>query len=140
MTPTKPRLAILLCVFTHKTALRARRPVLIGSLTCAIVLGAAAASPAGAATPEQWESVPDVSVLGFLTVLVLIPLGLAAVIALLTLLPSLARDKGYEPGQEWRGEPEWFGGPTAGVQAAHETTPEQIESRSEGTGGTSAHW
>lgn len=140
MTPTKPGLAILRCVFTHETALRVRRPLLTASLATSLVLGGALVVPAGAATPEQWEAVPDVSPLGFLVVLVLIPLGLAAVIALLAVLPSLARDKGYQPGQEWRGEPEWFGGPTQGVRAADESTPEQIESRSQDTGSTSARW
>jgi hypothetical protein len=78
--------------------------------------------------------------LEFLLVLVIFPLALAAIIALLTVLPSMAFDKGYQPGQSWRGEPEWFGGPTKGVKSADEVTPEQIEARSKGTGGTSASW
>ena len=76
--------------------------------------------PAAADTPAAWEQAPDVSVLGFLLVLLIIPIGAAAVIALLAVLPSMARDKGYEPGQSWRGQPEWFGGPTKGVGAADE--------------------
>lgn len=97
-------------------------------------------SPAAAETPQAWEQAPDVSPLGFLLVLVIFPLGLAAVIALLTLLPSLASDGGYEPGQSWHGESEWFGGPTKGVETAAGVTPEQIESRSKDAGGTSARW
>ena len=76
-----------------------------------------------------------------LTGLVIIPLGAAAVISLLVVLPSMARgDRGYQAGQPWRGESEWFGGPTKGVRTADEVTPEQVEARSQGTGGTSASW
>ena len=95
---------------------------------------------AGAQTPEAWEQAPDVSLLGFLLVLIIIPLGLASVIALLTVLPSMASDHGYEPGQSWRSDAEWFGGPTKGVESAAGVTPEQIESRSKDVGGTSASW
>ncbi len=109
-------------------------------MAASLVLGAALFSPAAAHTPTDWEQPPDVSGLEFLLVLVVFPLGLAALITLLTVLPSMARDKGYQPGQTWRGEPEWFGGPTKGVKSADEVTPEQIESRSKGTGGTSASW
>lgn len=105
-----------------------------------LVLGAALVSPAAADTPVAWEEPPEVSPLSFLLVLVIIPLGLAAVLAFLTVLPWLASDRGYEPGQSWRGKAEWFGGPTRGVRSADEVTPEQIESRSEHTGGTSAKW
>ena len=53
-------------------------------------------------------------------------------ITLLALVPLLISDRGYQPGQSWRGEVEWFGGPTKGVQAADEVTPEQIEARLQG--------
>ena len=104
------------------------------------MLGGALVAPAVAAEPEAWESAPDVSPLGFLLVLVILPLGAAAVISLLAVLPSLASDSGYEPGQSWRGEAEWFGGPTKGVKSADLVTPEEIEARSKDTGGTSARW
>ena len=103
-------------------------------------MSGAAFAPAMADTPEAWEQAPDVSALGFLLVLVIIPLGVAAVIALLTVLPSLATDRGYEPGQSWRGESQWFGGPTQGVTAADRVTPEQIEASSKDSGGTSGRW
>jgi hypothetical protein len=127
-------------VFTHDSVSRIHRSLLAFPMACSLVLGAALVSPAAADTPEAWEKAPDTSPLGFLLVLVIIPLGVAAVLALLTVLPSLASDKGYEPGQAWRGESEWFGGPTQGVKSADEVTPEQIESRSKNTGGTSASW
>jgi hypothetical protein len=104
-----------------------------------LVLGALVA-PAAADTPSGWEKAPDVSPLGFLLVLLIIPLGCAAVISLLVVLPSMASDKGYEPGQSWRGDTEWFGGPTKGVKGADEVTPDQIEQSSQGAGGTSGRW
>lgn len=128
------------CVFTHDSVRRLRRALLTFSVACSLVLCAALVTPATADTPAAWDEPPDVSPLGFLLILVIIPLGIAAVLALLTVLPSLAGDRGYEPGQSWRGEAEWFGGPTKGVKSAAEVTPEQIESRSKDTGGTSASW
>ena len=71
-------------------------------------------SPVAADRPAAWEEAPDPSLLSFLLVLVLIPIGLAGVLALLTVLPSMASDKGYEPGHTWPGESAWFGGPTKG--------------------------
>ena len=72
--------------------------------------------------------------------LAILPLGAAAVIALLAVLPSIASDKGYEPGQSWRGDTEWFGGPTKGVKGADDVTPDQIEQSSKDAGGTSGRW
>jgi hypothetical protein len=127
-------------VFTHDAARRIRRSLLSLSVAVSLVLCAALVTPAAADTPTAWENAPDVSPLGFLLVLVIIPLGIAAVLALLTILPSMASDRGYEPGQAWRGDAEWFGGPTRGVRSAAEVTPEQIETRSKDVGGTSASW
>jgi hypothetical protein len=128
------------CVFTHDSFHVIRRSLLTLSLACSLVLAAALVTPAAADTPEAWEKAPDVSPLEVLLVLVIIPLGIAAVLALLTILPSMASNRGYEPGQSWRSESEWFGGPTKGVKSANEVTPEQIEARSKDTGGTSASW
>ena len=124
-----------------------RRP-LGRSLRTTAVLGLAAApallggvlASASADTPRAWEEPPATSPLGFLLVLLIIPLGLFIVITLLALLPSLAKDKGYEPGQAWRGESEWFGGPTQGLAAADQVGPAELESASRETGGTSGRW
>ena len=126
-------------MFTHDSAKRLLRPVLLLLGAAWLVLGALVA-PAAADTPEAWEQAPDVSPLGFLLVLAIIPLGAAAVISLLAVLPSVISDKGYEPGQSWRGDTEWFGGPTKGVRAADEVTPQQIEQSSQDAGGTSGRW
>ena len=85
---------------------------------------------ASADTPAHWEKAPAVSGFDFLLVLFLIPLGLAAVISFLAFIPTLAGDHGYQPGQSWRGESEWFGGPRRGIAAADEVTSEQLEAAS----------
>ena len=128
------------CVFTHDSSRPVRRLFLVLSGAFSLVLGAALLVPAAADTPSDWETAPTVSPLDFLLVLLIIPLGLAAVISVLVLVPSLARDRGYEPGQSWRGESEWFGGPTKGVQTADEVTPDQVEASSKDSGGTSGRW
>lgn len=116
------------------------RPVLTTVTTASAVLAGAVLVPALADTPAGWSKAPHVSAFDFLIVLVLIPLGLAAIIALLVLLPGLARDRGYEPGQSWRGESKWFGGPSRGVEESDSVSAEQIESSSKETGGTSGRW
>ena len=91
-------------------------------------------------TPDAWQDEKHVSGLQFLVVLVLIPAGLFLVISLLAALPSMISDKGYEPGQSWRSEAEWFGGPRKGLDAADEVTPQQIETAEADRGGTSGQW
>ena len=119
---TKPRIAILrVCSLTTRSAASSARSSLLAGAAW-FVLGALVA-PAVADTPEAWEQAPDVSPLGFLLVLLILPLGAAAVISLLAVLPTLASDSGYEPGQSWRGDTEWFGGPTKGVKAADDGHP-----------------
>ena len=115
-----------------------RRVVLAVASTLAVVLALPAA--ASADTPEAWADAPHVSGLEFLVVLVLIPVALSIVISLLAALPSMIHDRGYEPGQAWRAEAEWFGGPRKGVDAADELAPEQIEAAQSGRGGTSGRW
>jgi hypothetical protein len=127
------------CVFTHDSVRRRLRPLLVLLGAAWLLLGAMVA-PVAADTPEAWEPAPDVSPLGFLLVLAILPLGAAAVISLLAVLPSLTSDKGYEPGQSWRGDTEWFGGPTKGVKGADDVTPDQIEQSSKDAGGTSGRW
>jgi hypothetical protein len=119
------------------------RPLLRRALlavTAALVAVVGLPAVASADTPASWDKAPHVSGLQFLVVLVLIPLGLALVISLLAALPSLIHDRGYEPGQSWRAEAEWFGGPQKGVDAADELSPQEIEAAESGRGGTSGQW
>jgi hypothetical protein len=106
----------------------------------ALALVVALPAVAVADTPAAWDDAPHTSGLQYLLVLFLIPLGLGIVISLLTMLPSMIHDRGYEPGQSWRAEAEWFGGPQKGVEASDELSPEQIESAESGRGGTSGTW
>ena len=119
-------------MITHDSA---QPPSYVRSCRCSaprlIVLVARWSRPAAADTPEAWEQAPHVSALGFLLVLLLIPLGARRGDRLLAVLPSMVGDSGYEPGQSWRGETEWFGGPRKGVEAADDGHPEQIERSSQ---------
>ena len=100
-----------------------------------------ASGPALATAPEQWAPADSVSVLEFLLVLVVIPLGLFLVISLLALVPSMAKGQKYTPGHAWRNESEWFGGPRAGVEAVDKTEPPAIaEKDASDRGGASARW
>jgi hypothetical protein len=76
------------------------------------VTSAAVADP-----PAQWADNPSVSTLRVLLVLLVAPLALFALIWLLVYLPSMTRGERYKPGQAWRGQPEWFGGPRGGLAA-----------------------
>ncbi len=144
---TKPALSILRCVINHRAPKQPRRDA---SRTRAAVRRSAIAvlaftliSLPGAALADVPEGAPDapgVSGLDFLIVLVLIPAALFVVIAVLAALPSMIRDKGYEPGQSWRSEAEWFGGPRNGVEAADDLSPQQIEAGGADRGGTSGQW
>ena len=110
------------------------------AVSAALVAVVACPAIASADTPASWEPAPHVSGLEFLVVLVLIPVGLALLITLLVSLPSMIGDRGYEPGQSWRAEAEWFGGPRKGVEAADELSPQQLEAAESGRGGTSGKW
>lgn len=98
------------------------------------------ALPAAATAPSEWPEAPSVSLLDFLVVLVLIPVGLALAIALLAALPSMRRGGStYQPGLAWRHEPEWFGGPRDGLEKADRSEREAVEASGE-RGGASGHW
>jgi hypothetical protein len=120
-----------------------RSRTVVRRLVAALALGIFASVllpvTAFADTPEAWPDNPHVSGLQFLVVLILIPAVLFGVIALLATLPSMISDKGYEPGQSWRSEAEWFGGPSAGAVAAGAPAAE-LEAADSERGGTSGTW
>jgi hypothetical protein len=119
-----------------RTVLRRVALALGTALTAVVALPAVAFAD----TPAAWDDAPHTSGLQYLVVLFLIPVGLGLVISLLATLPSMIRDRGYEPGQSWRAEAEWFGGPQKGVEAADDLSPQQIEAAENDRGGTSGAW
>jgi hypothetical protein len=128
-------------VSTHQ-APKSRTYLRHAAVSLSVGVFALAMLPASALadTPATAPDAPHVSGLQWLVVLVLIPASLFVVISLLAALPSLLGDKGYEPGQSWRSEPEWFGGPGKGIEAADEVSTQQIEAAESGRGGTSGKW
>ncbi|MET3963220.1 hypothetical protein ABIE44_003154 [Marmoricola sp. OAE513] len=122
----------------RKSRTRLRRALL--ALSVGILGSVLVPATAFADTPVTQPDAPHVSGLHYLLILVLIPAGLFAVITLLAALPSMISDKGYEPGQSWRSDPEWFGGPRKGVEAADDLSAQQIEAAESERGGTSGQW
>lgn len=109
--------------------------ILVTSLT-----GTAFAEP-----PSTWEDPPHVSAAHVILLLVVIPVALFTVITLLVYVPSMKKGESYHPGQPWRSEAEWFGGPKGGVEAADRTQhPAALGAGHQGdetsVGGTSARW
>jgi hypothetical protein len=124
-------------VTNHHHSPAVRRAARALALTPAVLV--ATAAPAFASPPEQWGTEPSVPALDALLVYLLIPLGIALIITLLVYVPSLVRGQKYQPGLAWRNEPEWFGGPSSGVEAADEVEPAAVEAEGE-RGGASARW
>lgn len=115
----------------------ARVLALVPALLVTTTAGAAFADP-----PDSWENPPSTSALYVIMVLVAIPLGLFVLITVLTYLPSMG--KGDRRGEAWRGEAEWFGGPSGGLAALDKA--EQPPALSDGgasgrsRGGDSGRW
>jgi hypothetical protein len=119
-----------------------RRVARVLALLPAVVVTCAAGT-AFAEPPEAWENNDSVSTLHVILVLVLIPLGLFLLISLLVYLPSMSRGSAYRPGEVWRGEAEWFGGPGKGLAAVDEVEQPSASGSTaagSGRGGASGSW
>jgi hypothetical protein len=87
-----------------------RAALRIGTLVApALAVAVASAAPAAADTPTSWPDAEPMSTMEVLLVFVGIPAGLALVIALLVLAPSIARGPRYRPGVTWLAQSEQFG-------------------------------
>ena len=108
---------------------------LIGSLLLAVLL----VGPALAQTRDDGEQPGrGLSAGQTLLIFVVVPLGISAVAALLTYLPSIVRGPRYRPGRSWSAAPVWFGGPDDPDEALRRVSPERAAQT--GRGGTSARW
>ena len=100
-----------------------------------LVLGSLAA-PAFAAPPTTWNDPPNEGFLHYLLILGGIPLAVILVITLLCYLPSMIKGQSGEGAAAFDDNPEWFGGPRRGVDAAEDTAPADRAKQ----GGASARW
>jgi hypothetical protein len=118
-----------------------RRAARVLALAPAILVTSATGT-AFADPPASWEDNPGVSPLHAIIVLGVIPVGLFLLITLLVYVPAMSRGQSYHPGEAWRGEPEWFGGPRKGVAAIDTAQPPAIGSGEPGSdrGGASGRW
>jgi hypothetical protein len=96
--------------------------------------------PAFAVPPESWPDAKPVSAFDFLLVLLIIPLGLALLIALLATIPSLVGGQKSGSKKTWAEESEWFGGPKDGVEATGSLEQEAVDSAADRRGGASGRW
>ena len=110
----------------------ARLAALVPALAVTGLAGTAVADP-----PAQWQDAPGASPLSVLLLLGGVPLALFLVITLLVYLPSMSRTHRYEPGQAWRNEPEWFGGPRGGLQDDDQPA---VAAGDDERGGASGRW
>ena len=91
------------------------------------------ATPAVAAPPDTWDNADNGPLLNDLLFLIGVPLAVIAVVTLLTYLPSLIHGQSSQSGPSFQ-DPEWFGGPRAGVDAAGSGDEETSK------GGAGAQW
>jgi multisubunit Na+/H+ antiporter MnhC subunit len=146
VSPNQPAvLFATLCLVTNQQPqLIVRRAARVLAVMLAVLVTGltSSMSAAHADAPEQWEDTPPVAPLHAILVLAVIPIGLFLLITLLVYIPSMSKAQSYLPGQAWRGEPTWFGGPRGGLEAADSAAGTQIESgRPELTrGGASGRW
>jgi hypothetical protein len=70
-----------------------------------------------------------------IVIFVLVPLGIFAVIAFFSALPSMLRRPRYRPGRPWKHDPLWFGGPDDPDAAVASARPGATA-----RGGASAEW
>lgn len=118
----------------HKHSNVVRRLVRTAALVPGVLVLTMAA-PVFAAPPEKWPEPNNDSTLHALLVLGGIPVLLFVGISLLVALPSMLAGQKYDATVAFRDQPEWFGGPRTGVDAAPDDASDP-----QGRGGTSANW
>jgi len=87
-------------------------------LASTLVWSVLSAGPASALHRDDGDDPgKQISTLKALLLFVVTPIGCSVVIALLVMLPSLAKGPRYRLGEEWRAAPEWYGAPGAEVES-----------------------
>ncbi|HET7689605.1 MAG TPA: hypothetical protein VFK41_04455 [Nocardioidaceae bacterium] len=116
------------------TAVRraARALALVPGVLVLVTAGPALAERPGS---DAWPTPDNDSTLQTLLVLGGIPFLLFVGIWVLAALPSMLKGQKYDAAVAFRDNPEWFGGPRRGVDAAPDDASEP-----QGRGGTSAQW
>lgn len=99
--------------FVTSSPVRALRSSLRLSVPLAVTSAVLMAAPAMADLPEAWETPETVGFLEVLVLILVIPVAAALVIALLSLLPALARGEKLS-GHSTPVTDDWFGGPRGG--------------------------
>jgi hypothetical protein len=115
----------------RSTVLRRFARVLAVVPALAVVL---VATPAFADTPASWADDDNSSTVHSLLIALGIPVLLFVLITFLVYLPSIIRGQQYDAALAWRDQPEWFGGPRGGADAAVDEPADQDK------GGASANW
>lgn len=121
---------------THR--IRSRRILRGGAVAVGLALGSLT-GPALAVPPQSWPATDNPPVSQVLLVLIGIPLLVVAILALLVYLPSMIRGTSSEPALAFQDRNEWFGGPSKGVDAAHDARTGAGASTAD-KGGASARW
>jgi hypothetical protein len=100
----------------------------------------ALAPPAHAAPriDDGAEPGEPLSLLATVLIFGVLPLALFVVIALLVMLPSMAKGPRYRPGVGWWASPVWFNGPSDPETTAAAAIAERAPTT--GGGGTRARW
>lgn len=114
------------------------------SLRTGALLGTSAAvllltsGPVSAEPAEGWPVAPEVPVAQILTLVLLIPVGLAVVLAVLFGLPGLAADRSQKSSSNVPAT--WMGGPKEGTDTLPEGSSASDDTGSDARGGASARW
>ena len=128
-TPTTP---------TPRSVLTRPR-ALTGTLVAGVAVSVLASPTAAYAVPaEGWPEAPEVSVLRLLTLVLLIPLGLAVVLGVAFALPGLASDRKQKSSSSVPAT--WMGGPKGGAGDLPEGSSATDDTGSDARGGSSARW
>lgn len=112
-----------------------RRTARLTALATGVLIPLLLAAPALAGLDDGEHPGKSISTAEVVLIYILIPLGIFAVIALLSTLPSALRRPRYRPGRPWQHDPLWFNGPDDPDRALAGARPAATA-----RGGASAEW